>query len=75
MGACRDRLDIRWEYGKRNSELVGRWLEGCLAQPDYPSFVVSDPGALTFVKFEVSMDDGVRMPTVSFVQMFRGNQR
>jgi hypothetical protein len=50
-------------------------LEGRIAEPDDPSFVMRDLGAVVVVRLEVSMDDGMRVPNIRFVEVLLRDER
>jgi hypothetical protein len=50
-------------------------LDRRIAQPDYTSFILRDFRAAVIVWLEVAMDDGMRVPSIRFVEVFRGDER
>jgi hypothetical protein len=49
---------------------MGRYLESGLIQPDRASVVVRNLGPIVIVWCEMSMNDGMRMVSIRFVDVF-----
>jgi hypothetical protein len=47
---------------------------GRIGEPDHPSFAVRDLGAVMVVRLEVTMDDGMRVPSIRFMEVLRRDE-